>query len=159
MLYIYASGWFQKLSCHSKLPLHIHHQCWKLGKILTGQTRSEPTFCHFFGYFLSVSFFFWYFLTGKNRKTGANFQHCSEPLFLCLQIDAKRCCNISKFVHLVLIMLVFDSYDQHNECDQTLWHHSIVWHLMKTSKHQNLTRHNHPIAAEFWLPVSVFWFI
>ena len=59
-------------------------QCWKLGKILIGQTRSEPYFWLSFGHLWSVFFYslvlsnwFSFILTGKNRQTGANFQHYS----------------------------------------------------------------------------------
>ena len=60
-------------------------------------------------------------------------------MFVCLQKDAKQCCDASSLIGYSLCWSTTTVVDQHNECDLTLWHHSIVWHLFG-DKHQNLTR-------------------
>ena len=68
-------------------------------------------------------------------------------MFVCLQKNSKQCCDATKFggTHcagqqlplLAITMSTTELCGIHNEHNQTLWHHSIVWRLFgdkQTSK-------------------------
>ena len=62
---------------------------------------------------------------------------CEILMFVCLQKDAKQCCEVAKARSYSLCWSTTGVVDQHNEYDLALWHHSIVWCLFgdkQTSK-------------------------
>ena len=69
-------------------------------------------------------------------------------MFVCLQKDAKQCCDVAKLDRYSLCWSATQVVDQHNEYDRALWRHSIRCIFLETNKPQNLTRFGCPIMYQ-----------
>ena len=77
------------------------------------------------------------YICKESKQTYIHTKSREILMFVCLQKDAKQCCDATKRGCTHCAGRRPQAGDQHNEYNLALWHHHIVWHLFgdkQTSK-------------------------